>query len=74
MKLKKDRTASVPKRARQRELDFYEHVIKDSDQVAKRKAVAKDEEDLVKRREGTRRSRSADSRQFCRPEHSQQLQ
>ena len=39
-------------RARQRELDFYEHVIKDFDQVAKRKAVAKDEEDPMKRRRG----------------------
>ena len=40
------------KRARQRELDFYEHVIKDSDHVAKRKAGPNDEEDLVKRRRG----------------------
>ena len=32
------------KRVRQRELVFYEHVIKDSDRVAKRKAVAEDEE------------------------------
>ena len=49
MKLKKERTASVP---RQRKLDFYEHVIKDSDRVAKRKAVAKDEEDPMKRKRG----------------------
>ena len=40
------------KRARQRELDFYENVIKDSDRVAKRKAVAKDEEDPMKRKRG----------------------
>ena len=37
------------KRARQRELEFYEHAIKASDPVAKRKAVAKDEEDPMKR-------------------------
>ena len=48
--IEKGQDGERAKRARQRELDFYEHVIKDSDQVVKRKAVAKDEEDLVKRR------------------------
>ena len=51
-KIEKRLDGERAKRARQRELDFFEHMIKDSDQVAKRKAVAKDEEDLMKRRRG----------------------
>ena len=45
------------KRARQMELEFYEQAIKDSDQVAKRKGVAMEEEGSAKRtRDMKRRS------------------
>ena len=40
------------KRARQKELEFYEQAIKDSDQVAKRKGVAMEEEGSTKRTRG----------------------
>ena len=40
------------KRARQKELEFYEQAIKDSDRVAKRKGVAMEEEGSTKRTRG----------------------
>ena len=51
-KLKKSDEGARAKRARQRELEFYERAIMDSDHQAKRKFPAADEEDLTKRVRG----------------------